>query len=127
MGRRLILDTNVLIAYERGTIDRAALDADELAVAAVSIAEYRVGIKLADTAVRAAHQALESASGSWRTRRRFWEGTWARLALAAAAARSWVRPGVRRSRHGAPQSSATSRRSDDQASTDHRPDAARKR
>ncbi|MGO8851313.1 type II toxin-antitoxin system VapC family toxin [Mycobacterium sp.] len=49
MGRRLILDTNVLIAYERGTIDRAALDADELAVAAVSIAEYRVGIELADT------------------------------------------------------------------------------
>ena len=57
MGRRLILDTNVLIAYERGTIDRAALDADELAVAAVSIAEYRVGIKLADTAVRAADRA----------------------------------------------------------------------
>ncbi|MGO8885886.1 MAG: PIN domain-containing protein [Streptosporangiaceae bacterium] len=54
MGRRLILDTNVLIAYERETIDRAALDADELAVAAVSIAEYRVGIELADTPVRAA-------------------------------------------------------------------------
>lgn len=57
MGRRLILDTNVLIAYERGTIDRAALDADELAVAAVSIAEYRVGIELADTAARAADRA----------------------------------------------------------------------
>jgi tRNA(fMet)-specific endonuclease VapC len=26
MGRRLILDTNVLIAYEQGTIDRAPLD-----------------------------------------------------------------------------------------------------
>ena len=50
MGRRLILDTNVLIAYERGTIDRAALDDDELAMAAVSVAEYRVGIELADTA-----------------------------------------------------------------------------
>lgn len=49
MGRRLILDTNVLIAYERGKIDRAPLDADELAVAAVTIAEYRVGIELADT------------------------------------------------------------------------------
>jgi tRNA(fMet)-specific endonuclease VapC len=47
VGRRLILDTNVLIAYERGTIDRAALDDDELAVAAVSIAEYLVGIELA--------------------------------------------------------------------------------
>jgi tRNA(fMet)-specific endonuclease VapC len=53
MGRRLILDTNVLIAYERGTIDRSALDDDELAVASVSIAEYRVGIELADTPERA--------------------------------------------------------------------------
>ena len=57
MGRRLILDTNVLIAYERGTIDRAALDADELAVAAVSVAEYRVGIELADTPARGADRA----------------------------------------------------------------------
>jgi tRNA(fMet)-specific endonuclease VapC len=53
VGRRLILDTNVLIAYERGTIDRADLDDDELAVAAVTIAEYRVGIELADTPGRA--------------------------------------------------------------------------
>ena len=57
MGRRLILDTNVLIAYERGTIDRAALDGDELAIAAVSVAEYRVGIELADTPERAADRA----------------------------------------------------------------------
>jgi tRNA(fMet)-specific endonuclease VapC len=57
VGRRIILDTNVLIAYERGTIDRTALDADELAVAAVSIAEYRVGIELADTPARAADRA----------------------------------------------------------------------
>ena len=57
MGRRLILDTNVLIAYERGTIDREALEDDELAVAAVSIAEYRVGIELADTPDRAADRA----------------------------------------------------------------------
>ena len=57
MGRRLILDTNVLIAYERGTIDRAALDNDELAVAAVTVAEYRVGIELADSAERAANRA----------------------------------------------------------------------
>jgi tRNA(fMet)-specific endonuclease VapC len=57
MGRRLILDTNILISYERGTIDRSALDDDELAVAAVSIAEYRVGIELADTAARAADRA----------------------------------------------------------------------
>jgi len=57
VGRRLILDTNVLIAYERGTIDRTALDADELAIAAVSVAEYRVGIELADTPGRAADRA----------------------------------------------------------------------
>jgi len=57
VGRHLILDTNVLIAYERQTIDRAALDDDELTVAALSIAEYRVGIELADTAERAANRA----------------------------------------------------------------------
>jgi tRNA(fMet)-specific endonuclease VapC len=48
---RLILDSDVLIACERGTIDRAALDDDELGVAAVSIAEYRVGIELADSPI----------------------------------------------------------------------------
>ncbi|MFD0772681.1 type II toxin-antitoxin system VapC family toxin [Streptomonospora algeriensis] len=57
MGRRLILDTNVLIAYERGTIDRSALDSDELAIAAITVAEYRVGIERADTAARAAARA----------------------------------------------------------------------
>ncbi len=57
MGRRLIVDTKILIAYERGTIDRAALDADELAIAAVTIAGYRVGIELADTPGRAADRA----------------------------------------------------------------------
>jgi tRNA(fMet)-specific endonuclease VapC len=57
VGRRLILDTNVLIAYEKGIIDRAAFDEDELAIAAVSVAEYRVGIELADTPERAAERA----------------------------------------------------------------------
>lgn len=57
MGRRLILDTGVLIAYERGIIDRSTLNHDELAVDAVTIAEYRVGIELADTAERAATRA----------------------------------------------------------------------
>jgi predicted nucleic acid-binding protein len=57
VGRRLILDTNVLIAYERGTINRAALDDDELAIASVSVAEYRVGIELAGTPERAAERA----------------------------------------------------------------------
>ena len=54
MGRRLILDTNVLIAYERGTIDRTALRDDELSIAAITLAEYRVGIEMADTVERAA-------------------------------------------------------------------------
>jgi hypothetical protein len=40
---------------ERGTIDRSALDRDELAVAAITIAEYRVGIELADSAESARH------------------------------------------------------------------------
>lgn len=57
MGRRLILDTNILIAYERGTIDRSALDEDELAVASISIAEYRTGIELADSSERATDRA----------------------------------------------------------------------
>ena len=57
MVRRLILDTNILIAYERGTIDRSALDEDELAIASVSVAEYRVGIEMAETAERAAERA----------------------------------------------------------------------
>ena len=57
MGRRLILDTNMLIAYERGTIDRSALDEDDLAIASVSVAEYRVGIEMADTVERAAERA----------------------------------------------------------------------
>lgn len=54
MGRRLILDTNVLIAYERGTIDRVTLREDELSIAAITLAEYRVGIEMADTVERAA-------------------------------------------------------------------------
>ncbi|WP_435109067.1 type II toxin-antitoxin system VapC family toxin [Nocardiopsis synnemataformans] len=54
MGRRLILDTNMLIAYVRGGLDRSVFDDDELAIAAVTVAEFRVGIELAGTAKRAA-------------------------------------------------------------------------
>jgi tRNA(fMet)-specific endonuclease VapC len=57
VGRRLILDTNILIAYERGTMDRLSLDDDELAIASVSVAEYYVGIEMADTVGRAAERA----------------------------------------------------------------------
>jgi tRNA(fMet)-specific endonuclease VapC len=57
VGRRLILDTNILIAYEKGSFDRSTLDDDELAVAAITVAEYRVGIELAPSATRAADRA----------------------------------------------------------------------
>lgn len=57
MARRLILDTNALIAYERGSVDRELLDQDDLAIAALTVAEFRTGIELADTAERAAARA----------------------------------------------------------------------
>ncbi|WP_120004892.1 type II toxin-antitoxin system VapC family toxin [Nesterenkonia muleiensis] len=66
MGRRVILDTNVLIDYERGAFDRASLDDDELAIAAITVAEYRTGIELVDTAERAAarSRALAAITGA---------------------------------------------------------------
>ncbi len=57
MGRRVILDTTVLIDYERGGLDRTALDDDELAIAAITVTEYRTGIELADSAERATERA----------------------------------------------------------------------
>lgn len=52
MGRRLILDTTVLIAYDRGQIDRVPFDDDDLCVGAISVAEFRVGAELAETTAR---------------------------------------------------------------------------
>lgn len=57
MARRVILDTNVLIDYERGVLDRSLLDDDDLAIAAITVAEYRTGIELADSVDRAAARA----------------------------------------------------------------------
>ena len=57
MGRRLILDTSILIAYGREALDRSMFDDDELAVAALTVAEFRIGIELADTARRAASRS----------------------------------------------------------------------
>ena len=45
-------------------------------------------VLLARGDVPAAHQALESATEAWQARDRFWEAAWARLDLAAAAARA---------------------------------------
>lgn len=56
MGRRLILDTNALSTIERDP-SATSLDDDDLAVAALTIAEYRAGIELAETARRAADRS----------------------------------------------------------------------
>lgn len=56
MGRRLILDTNALSAIERDP-SATSLDDDDLAVAALTIAQYRAGIELAETARRAADRS----------------------------------------------------------------------
>lgn len=66
MARRLILDTNVLIDLHRGRIDPATFDDDELAIAAITVAEFRVGIELASTPERAAarSRALDAIIGA---------------------------------------------------------------
>ncbi|MEU6427270.1 PIN domain-containing protein [Microbispora sp. NPDC046973] len=60
MARRLILDTGVLIATKRGKaeVDSVIGDADDVAVAAITIAELLVGVELADPARRPARQAF---------------------------------------------------------------------
>lgn len=58
MARQLILDTTTLIAFERKSFKVPILEVtDDLAIAAVTVAEYRTGIELADTAERAAARA----------------------------------------------------------------------
>lgn len=54
MARRLILDTGALIAVERGlTASSSFREEDDLAIAALTAAEFRVGIELADSPERA--------------------------------------------------------------------------
>ncbi|HLK78134.1 MAG TPA: AAA family ATPase [Streptosporangiaceae bacterium] len=53
-----------------------------------AISHGRGLILLARGELSAARQELESASEGWQTRRRFWEGTWARLDLAQAAVKA---------------------------------------
>jgi tRNA(fMet)-specific endonuclease VapC len=50
VSRRLLLDTGVLIAVERGklTIDQAIREDDDVAIAAITVAELLVGVELAD-------------------------------------------------------------------------------
>ncbi|MER6826263.1 PIN domain-containing protein [Streptosporangium sp. NPDC000563] len=60
MARRLILDTGVLIAAERGkaAVDAVIGDADDVAIAAITVAELLVGVELADAARRPGRQAF---------------------------------------------------------------------
>jgi tRNA(fMet)-specific endonuclease VapC len=60
VSRRLILDTGVLIAVERGklTIDHVIDEDDDLAIAAITVAELMVGVELADEDRRQRRQDL---------------------------------------------------------------------
>ncbi len=60
MSRRLLLDTGVLIAVERGklTIEQAIRDDDDVAIAAITVAELMAGVELADEDHRQRRQAL---------------------------------------------------------------------
>jgi tRNA(fMet)-specific endonuclease VapC len=65
VGRRLILDTCVLIGIERGKLNPAALfvESDDLAIAEITLTELRVGALMADERRRAARSAaLERAA-----------------------------------------------------------------
>lgn len=59
---RLILDTTVLISAERSTrqLDRLIGDDDDVAIAAITVAELLVGVELADDARRAAREVFVS-------------------------------------------------------------------
>ena len=55
MARRVILDTGVLIAFERGKLDvDTVLGLDDAAIAAITAMELLVGVERADTAHRQA-------------------------------------------------------------------------
>jgi tRNA(fMet)-specific endonuclease VapC len=59
MGRRLILDTCVLIAFERGRLKPGDFitSGDDVALAAITLTELRVGALLAEEARRPAREA----------------------------------------------------------------------
>ena len=89
--------TGVRAHLARGDVDAAQTWSDRvgavLTVRAIpgtlpAIGHARGLLLLARGEVPAAYQALQAASESWQVLRRFWEGTWARLDLAEAAARA---------------------------------------
>lgn len=57
---RLILDTGVIIAAERSgrVLNQLISDADDVAIAAISVAELLVGVELADESRRASRAAF---------------------------------------------------------------------
>lgn len=57
---RLILDTTVLVAAERGSdlLDQLIDDEDDIAIAAITVAELRVGVELADEKRRKSRAAF---------------------------------------------------------------------
>jgi DNA-binding CsgD family transcriptional regulator/tetratricopeptide (TPR) repeat protein len=89
--------TGVRAHLARGHVDAAEAWSDQVGAVLTAraipgtlptIAHGRGIVALARGDISAAQQALASASESWRLRRRFWEGTWARLDLAATAAKA---------------------------------------
>jgi tRNA(fMet)-specific endonuclease VapC len=49
VARRVVLDTGIIIAFERGKLDiRAVLGADDAAIAAITAMELLVGVERAD-------------------------------------------------------------------------------
>lgn len=60
MARRLIIDTGVLVMSERGngTYADAIRADDDLSIAAVTVAELRAGVELADAAHRGARSSF---------------------------------------------------------------------
>jgi DNA-binding CsgD family transcriptional regulator len=82
--------TGVRAHLARGDVDAAQTWSDRVgAVLTVrAIPGTRPAIGHVRGEVPAAYQALQAASESWQVLRRFWEGTWARLDLAQAAARA---------------------------------------
>ena len=89
--------TGVRAHLARGDVDAAQAWSDQvgavLTVRAIpgtlpAIGHARGLLLLARGEVAGAYQELQAARESWQVRRRFWEGTWARLDLAEAAARA---------------------------------------
>jgi tRNA(fMet)-specific endonuclease VapC len=58
--RRLLLDTTFLIDAQRATIDldEVISDDDDVAIAAITVAEMRVGVELAKGKIRTSREAL---------------------------------------------------------------------